>query len=373
MEILIPALLIIVIIFIGANYLKNQKNQRNIELKIGDFHNHLQDLYTKLENDKAALKRDIHSNIEHFSHTHSEILVDKFDAFNKSLEVQLSQHTEKVNSKITSSLNSYLIQEDEEIKEWTKLIAGENNTATAIYKLETALNKFPSCLELIQLFADRITPLLLSTDSNVQKRAIERYNRATRIFLDNCAPQHWEEAKEMYEDALTLGNLFMKEQVQGFEETAERAIRELEEIVKSDILDVQQMKRVEELDKQLSKEVLKSFNKLNTRYQTVTQKLFKQITPEADNVVVEDYNLRALEEFKKASNLFNSDMQFYKTRAGLKELAYLLGAWDQKHLTPAIQIYFQSVYSDVFSKLEPIDKPLMTELMLKAEKEPVFA
>lgn len=366
--------------FIGlSDSLASKLSQNNEELKqeniisLNSYLKHLQISHNESEAKQAELNQKTISTFQQSFQAYSNSSKEQFTGLSNSLANKLSQNNKELKQKITLSLNSYLIQEDKEVEEWTKLVNEETNTTAAIHKLETALNKLPGCLELMKLFADRITPLLLSADSKVQKRAIERYNRAARIFLDNCAPQYWEEAKEMYEDALTLGNLYMKERVQGFEETAERVIRELEEIVEHDILDAEQMNRVEELDKQLSKEVLKSFDKLNTRYHKATQKLFKQITPEADNVVVEDYNFRALEEFKKASNFFNSDMSFYKTGAGLKKLANLLGAWDHNQLNPATQIYFQSVYSDVFSKLEPADKPIMTELILKAEKVSVFA
>jgi hypothetical protein len=71
---------------------------------------------------------------------------------------------------------------------WLENIQVENNHARAIQKLESALNKFPGSDTLIQEYKNRIEPFLESSEPAIQKSAIERFNRATRVYLDNCHP-----------------------------------------------------------------------------------------------------------------------------------------------------------------------------------------
>ncbi len=286
---------------------------------------------------------------------------------------QLGSMLSELNSTVKKSLHSYLIQEEKETKEWLDIIKKEKNHARAIQQLESALNKFPGSYDLIQAYTKRITPFLESSEHTVQKVSLERYNRATRVFLDNCQPSMWTAANELHANALSLGNLYMKNQVTQFKIHAENTIRELELIVTNKVLTNKQLERVEVLDSELQKDILKNFKELNTRYTKVTQRLFTHLSPDANQQEIQKYNLKAVKQFKKAQELFANQEVHFKQGNDLYQLADLLGSWDHAYLTSATQLYFQNVYSDIFAKLSPENKPEMTKLMLTTDKQKVIA
>ena len=293
------------------------------------------------------------------------------DLYEKRVEEKLDSMLLKLNSTVKNSLHSYLIQEEKETQEWLNIIEKENNHARAIQQLESALNKFPGSYDLIQVYTKRITPFLESSELTVRKMALERYNRATRVFLDNCQPSVWAEANKLHADALSIGNLYMKNQVTEVKVRAEEIIRELEEIVIYKELTNKQLERVEILDSQLQKDILKNFKELNTRYTKVTQRLFTHLSPDTNQQAVQKYNLKAVKQFKEAHELFANQETFFKQGNDLQQLTNLLGSWDHTYLTSTTQLYLQNVYSDIFAKLSPESKPEMTKLMLTTKKQKV--
>jgi len=293
------------------------------------------------------------------------------DLYEKRVEEKLDSMLVELNSTVKNSLYSYLIQEEKEIKEWLDIIEKEKNHARAIQQLESALNKFPGSYDLIQVYARRITPFLESSENTVRKMALERYNRATRVFLDNCQPSVWAEANKLHADSLSIGNLYMKNQVTQVKLRAEEIIRELEVIVTDNELTKKQLERVEILDNQLQKDILKNFKELNTRYTKVTQRLFSHLSPETNQQAIQNYNLEAVKQFKKAQELFTNQETQFKQGNDLKQLTTLLGSWDHTYLTSTTQLYLQNVYSEIFAKLSPESKPEMTKLMLTTKKQKV--
>ncbi|MFS0576654.1 hypothetical protein AB1K83_13530 [Sporosarcina sp. 179-K 3D1 HS] len=321
------------------------------------------------EQHNQQLEAEIESLSKFYEQRFKEQLASITSTYTNDLEKKL----DKLDLTIKQSLHSYLTQEQYEMHQWIELINNESNHAQAIQQVESALNKFPGSSELIELYTKRITPYLESSEQPIQKLALERYNRATRVFLDNCQPSMWKRAKQLHNEALELGNRYMKSKVQQFEIQAEQIISVLETITSAKSLSPKQLERVEKLDNRLQKDLLKNFKGLHARYNKVTQRLFSHLSPSIDQKAVNEYNLNAIQQFKSAQELFTQQESSFKQGIDLARLSNLLGCWDQTYLTPPTQLYFQNVYSDIFAKLNPEVKPEMTKLMLKTTKKTVYA
>lgn len=279
----------------------------------------------------------------------------------------------QLNQTTQESLNTYLNQEVEEMSIWFENIQEENNHARAIQKLESALNKFPGSDTLIQEYKNRIEPFLESSETAIQKSAIERFNRATRLYLDNCHPSMWNVAKELKDDALSLGNLYMKNRENQFKVNAEKIISALEAAITNTPPTKNQLQQIEYLDEQLEKDILKNYKDLYTRYNKITQRLINHLSKDLDEQSIRDYNLLAVDQFKHAQEKFSSNEAHYKQGNDLHLLTKMLGEWNQTYLSAPSQLYFQNIYADIFSKLNPSAKPKMTKLMLKETKRKVSA
>ncbi|EGL83703.1 hypothetical protein CathTA2_0750 [Caldalkalibacillus thermarum TA2.A1] len=83
------------------------------------------------------------------------------------------------------------------------------------------------------------------------------------------------------------------------------------------------------------------------------------------------YNKRALREIKRAYNLFQRHERKYKKGEGIGELTALLGGWDTNALFAPTQAYFEGVYREIFSKLQPEVKVEFTEQILNVNKKVV--
>jgi hypothetical protein len=82
--------------------------------------------------------------------------------------------------------------------------------------------------------------------------------------------------------------------------------------------------------------------------------------------------LSAVDQFKLAQEKFSSNEAHYKqemTCISYKDVR----EWDQTYLSRCPQLYFQNIYADIFSKLNPLAKPKMTKLMLNETKRKVSA
>ena len=294
----------------------------------------------------------------------------KLSSFYEGLvEEKLTQ----LNQSTQESLHTYLNQEIEEMAIWLENIQEENNQAHAIQKLESALNKFPGSDTLIQEYKNRIEPFLESSQPTIQKSAIERFNRATRVYLDNCHPSMWNVAKELKDNALSLGDLYMKNQENQFKVHAEKIISELEVAITYTPPTKNQLQQIENLGEQLEKDILKNYKDLYTRYTRVTQRLINHLSKDSDEQSIRNYNLSAVDEFKRAQEKFSLNEAHYKQGNDLHLLTKMLGEWDQTYLSAPSQLYFQNIYADIFSKLNPSAKPKMTKLMLKETKRKVSA
>ena len=102
------------------------------------------------------------------------------------------------------------------------------------------------------------------------------------------------------------------------------------------------------------------------KYQQVTAKLTADLMEKPSEEKIKSYNLKAVESFRKAQNYFNNNETSVKKGQSLTEIINYLGGWDMQYLSPPAQIYYQNVYSDIFSKLDADIKPQMTERILKA-------
>jgi hypothetical protein len=91
-----------------------------------------------------------------------------------------------------------------------------------------------------------------------------------------------------------------------------------------------------------------------------------------------EYNQKAIESASKAASLFKEhkaeglftdDENDYNGPKKMKKLARLLSGWDTTKLTYYTNMYITSVYSEIFSKLKPESRPIITQMMLESKSK----
>ncbi len=134
------------------------------------------------------------------------------------------------------------------------------------------------------------------------------------------------------------------------------------------------LNKIADLDESINKTDIKLYN-LDSKYKSVSTKMISAMEKHKDqDSELHRYNQRAIDETRKAWELFRThkaegfftDAEFdYNNLPKLNQLVSLLSGWDTSKLTPATNMFVSSVYSEVFSKLKPETRPVLTEMMLK--------
>jgi hypothetical protein len=194
--------------------------------------------------------------------------------------------------------------------------------------------------------------------------------------LDNCSAADFSYAKKELDHSLKLGNQYMNEvenkRLAIQKETLESLELKVEALQLSEDHTDAEVNAIEALDQKIDKSFIKQYPNLHTQYQDISKKLMKYFAPaEKEETVIKQYNLEAIESIKSAYSTFQSNERNYKQGINFQVLTEKLGGWESQYLDPSTQIYFQSVYSEIFSKLNPDVKPKFARGMLKEVKKDI--
>ena len=299
----------------------------------------------------------------------------RIDNINTTVKSQLDELMKQTKTQIDTFIN----EEQLEINKWIESIQSDpTDIAGTVEKAESALNKYPSNRTIMEMYKNLITKLIYGPNPIIRKHAIERYNRASRVFLDNCKPEDFAYAKELLNDSLKLGNELMNEVNNKRLAQTEQQIVQLEskmrELMLSEPSKIEKIiDAIEELDSQIDRDFLKNYRHLQARYEKVSKQLMQQFAGAniTDEGKIQQYNRLAVDQIQQAYNLFQQDEKTYKNGTNLYRLVNKLGGWDTTYLTPATQVYFQSVYNEIFGKLQPAVKPTFTLKMLEEPKKEI--
>lgn len=369
-----------VIIFSGVIIFLQSKKFALVEEKLA-----LQqrDMEKKLE----SLVKELHEANKNVTQELSESHKQSYGEWMKEKELEwgkvkeaLFQHHERrhelLEKRILSQLNTYLQEEEEDIKKWVALVEeNKGEAATTIPIIESALNKYPSSRMLMNLFQEHISFLLTAENVVIRKHAIERYNRAARVFIDNCKATDWSYAKQVLEDALKLGNMYINEtetkRVAKLKDTLNVLEQKIVKVGNSSVTEGELLE-IEKLDGQIDKKLLGNYPELLQRYQHISKKLLAYFSAEqTDEEKWKQYNLRAVQAFKDAYQLFLANEKTYKKGININSILSNLGGWEAKYFYPSTQVYFQAVYSEIFAKLDPDVKPVFSSKMITEGKKEI--
>lgn len=282
-------------------------------------------------------------------------------------------HMLKTLQSVLERLDASLKWEETQKAEWLRMINEASSGGEAIEILEVALHKHPDFRPFMEQYVQQIKPFTQSENMFVRQRAIERLNRAARAYMDNCSAQDWPHAKQILDEVRAISQQFIEEREQSKLEEMEMALHHLETSVEkgADLQQEEMLKQLEEWDNKIDKRLLSRYPVLKERYRRVTRAIGQLLSAEQNNEALHQYNLRALQDIRKAYDLFQRNDNRLKQDEGIDQLAALLGGWDMGQLNPAVQTYYQSVYQEIFAKLEPRARVKLTEKVLAVNRKKV--
>lgn len=302
----------------------------------------------------------------------------KVDGITESMIESSGQRIDLYGRQVVERLDAYLLEEQAKMRRWVRAI-GERavDAPRAIELAESGLNQFPSSREIFDALVGLLDPLTRSDNWTVRKGAIERMNRAIRIFLDNCAVEDWDGAHRLLEVNLKAGNTLVQaadaQRSGGLEAQLAKLEQKLEEVQAKPKLTDEDLEQLQLADESIDKRWLETRPMLKARYDRAAQALIRRLRasdgPEGDPQ--REYSLMAVRSIGQAYEWFGVHEKTVKKGLDLETLAERLGGWDTRYLSTPAQVYYQSVYSEIFSQLNPDVKPSFTELILRMPSKKV--
>lgn len=283
--------------------------------------------------------------------------------FIQHMNQQLTETKETISQQLKDDLHTYLAYDQLRQNEWKQLIENQRNQRTKLQYLESALNKFPDHRYFFEEYMELLKDTLTNATDRAKPTIIEKMNHTSRIFFDHCRAEDAYFAQQEKDETIRLGHVFMEE----FNLKQERNLKTQVDKLNQFVLNSKEnMYEIEKLDESINKGALKKYPKLLQRYQIITKKLAAEIMEKPSEEKIQTYNLKAVEAFKRAHEYFKNNESSVKTGATLPKVIKELGGWKLQYLTQPTQIYYQNIYSEIFSKLDANIKPEMTERILKA-------
>lgn len=352
-----------------ALVLQSQKNQKENLKVIGEINHKLNLIEQRLPLQFGELSKKLNeTSVEHFQQ-----MVDNQKNTNNEILIQMSQKLDErvklISEQLKGDLHKYVNYDEIQQNEWLNLIQSQTNQRTKIQFIESAMNKFPSNRQFFEEYLQLLKVTLGNATPIAKQRIIEKMNHSSRIFFDNCTVDDANFAQQTKDYVIRLGHDFMKEFDRAQEKELSLLINKLEELVGSSKTN---LVVIENLDTEINKAILKNYPSLYQKYQQITTKLTTSLMEKPSEEKIKSYNLRAVESFRKAQNYFINNESSIKKGQNLEEIIKYLGGWDLQYLSSPTQIYYQNVYSDIFSKLDANIKPQMTERILKATSKGII-
>lgn len=249
--------------------------------------------------------------------------------------------------------------------------------------IEKALTMYPSNKKLFTQAYDLIKKELVGGNLTTRRGLINRLTEYTNRFYNYCIWDDLSFALEKKQEVSLLVDKLVSELDNRKQKHIEESLSRMEGLVvklgkSSTASRPKMLEEISAIDESISKNDLKLYN-LDDRYKAVFSKLTEDLQKGSDvDRIDTKYNQRAIdsaskaaEEFTKhkAEGFFTDNENDYNRPEKLKKLISHLSGWDTTKLTYYTNMYVTSVYSEIFSKLKPESRPIITQMMLESEKK----
>lgn len=250
-----------------------------------------------------------------------------------------------------------------------------------------ALNKKPGDIEMFRLYADLLISLSETLPSFDERKDFERQANVTLAFFEENVDMTSESIKLIseYHEKIDAASKSI------FEEKCKRSETALNEIQSNNAKQIKSLyaikqklanaKTQEELDKVLQ-EMGEADAGIQHEYLTVEQSSHYDFINKECTAAISDkmrdiehaknveYNKRAVDAYDKAFKKFKSDEGKYKNQTQLFSLvSSTLFAYDASRLFNETLIFYNHVYSYIFSKLDDDGKLALTRFSIACERK----
>ena len=289
----------------------------------------------------------------------------KINSINENFELIINKiDTEKDDE--NKQVEKWLLFADTEIK--------NENIVNAIEVIEIALNHYPFSKTLIEKFNSLLVPLAKKGDGIIRRDAITRMNIKLNKFKNNCSIDNYSFSQELQNNLNKLNTKLIDDSFNKQNDEINTKLKKLEartlSLLKKNKLTEDEMNELASMDNNIDKDIIKTNNELQKRYDELSKKIikyFRNIDKTSEINEHKNYNIRAIKSVKDADTKFSENKSEYKKGNKLTELADLLGGWDNRYLLHSTLTYSSSVYAEIFQKLKPEARLIMTELMIKVK------
>lgn len=280
----------------------------------------------------------------------------------KQFEQHIDEIKERISTQLKDDLHTYIHFDEQQQQAWFTQIEAESDKRKKIQLLESALNKFPSNKQFFVMYSKLLEETIELATPSAKKKIIEKMHYAARIFFDNCNSSDASFAMMKKDEAIRLGHTYMKQVTEVEKQKLIERVATLRQLVNSNAALI----KIEQADEQINQVTLARYPEIQSDYKKITATLSSRLMKKVTDEQMKQYNLKAVTAFKNAHSKFTANETTMKTGTNLHEVIALLGGWKTEYLQAPTQMYYQSVYADIFGKLKAEVKPKMTEDMLKA-------
>jgi hypothetical protein len=331
-------------------------------------------LFDKLARKQLEMIREFEKELSKYKKTSEASLQEIAYKMMRSVMDEHFAQIEKYAVQALAKLEDALIQERALEKKWLKFINLQKDRTNKIELLESALNQIPSSKQIFDILRAELEPLTKTDNMATRKHALERLNRAIRIFIDNCSPEDWSDAHKLMADTLMNGNEFVSELQQKRLVICNEKVKQLELLINSystleKLVDAQ-LDELQKADEQIDKQILSKNQELRQKYDALVKRLVQLIERKAnDEADMKHYSVKMVQAIKIALDFMQKDKKHYKDEIELRRIATQLGGWDPKLMNVAAQVYYQSVYAEIFGNVKAELKAKFTEWILNEPKK----
>ncbi|TFD97049.1 hypothetical protein [Jeotgalibacillus sp. R-1-5s-1] len=256
---------------------------------------------------------------------------------------------------------------------WIAEIEKKENETHALKLLESALIQLPGSRPIFKMFYDRMLKKIREQKSAEQKLFLERLMKFTHDHLTWSHPQSWQDAFKDYKTLNGLRLQYAERSRTLFLKDFNEKFSELEFLLRShennDVLQLQ----MQQIDQNIQHSLLKHYPDEQKRYEDLASRLMEKLASVSDPKRI-TYNKWAIKKLSDIHSEFNALSESARSADHhVKTFSKSMAEIDTAILTTEAQIYYQSIYHEIFKVAAASFKPRMTEIVLEAKKESLGA
>lgn len=274
--------------------------------------------------------------------------------------------------------NNYDEQIDELEKEYIKIITDEEKSKK-LYIAMQCFNRLPKSYLLLKIVWNEIKYII----ENANKGPLENrdyiadINRLIFVYSENCNVLDIKKTEEIMIEINEISQKIIEELKRDEVHRYELLIKSLEdnmELLSKDTDNTIVLNALEAIDNNIEKSRIILYPEINKKYEQLSEELLQMFKSDQPNEISNqnkqnEYNIHALQEYKRALNYFNKKKGAFQDMTNpVIAIVKIIGKWDNQYLYQTTQAYTNTIYMGIFSKLKADDQYKMTELMIKAEK-----